>query len=222
MHVPPSPTDPVPEPYREMISTALERLEQDPRDDLSRTTFPFESQYAYDGISKEQIDLYGNGTVAEERDMEQFERICDFVVENMPQDASAYDQYRYLAYFVSLCTDYDTRGTAGTLALTPYGAVMGGKSVCFGFSNCFLYLCEKADLWCRGVSGFAAYNGEPHSWNMVKLEDGTYYVDVTWCDGSGEIGTINWNSNFMLTESMLLETHNMSGDAVATGHIIYE
>jgi transglutaminase/protease-like cytokinesis protein 3 len=141
------------------------------------------------------------------------------VVESIPQDASAYDKYRYLAYFLSEATDYDEKGTGGILSITPYGAIVNGRSICLGYATAYLYLCERADLWCSPVYGYSE-NGV-HGWDLVKLEDGTYYVDVTWCDGLGLIGTDQWQSYFMLTEDVLLEDHGILSGGPATGTTIF-
>lgn len=64
--------------------------------------------------------------------------------------------------------------------------------VCEGYSKAFKYLCDltdfnDADIECITVSGFMTVNnGDPgrHMWNVVKMDDGKYYlVDVTNCDG---------------------------------------
>lgn len=204
-----------------MIEAALKALETSPRDDLSDVTFTFDPAYSYAGPTDEETRLYGsasNGNQDEEDDP-YFKAICDLVVENMPQDVSAYDKYRYLAYFLSEATDYDTRGTGGIMSITPYGAIVEGHSICLGYATAYLYLCEKADLWCTCVYGYSE-NGV-HGWNLVKLEDGTYYVDVTWCDGLGAIGTDDWQTYFMLTEDVLRRDHGILSGGPATGTTLF-
>ncbi|NCB52504.1 MAG: hypothetical protein EOM54_11600 [Clostridia bacterium] len=205
-----------------LIEAALSALEDSPRDDLSGTTFPFDDEYSYLGPTDEQTSLYGSSSddVYVEDDIKYFNAICDLVVENIPQDASAYDKYRYLAYFLSEATDYDVKGLGGIMSITPYGAIAGGYSICLGYATAYLYLCEQADLWCSPVYGYSE-NGV-HGWDLVKLEDGTYYVDVTWCDGLGRIGTDEWQSYFMLTEDVLLEDHGVLSGGPATGTTIFD
>jgi hypothetical protein len=207
---------------RPKIDAALQALEAVRRDELSRVSFAFDPADAYTAPTEAQKELYGAvGGPYSESDRAYFEEVCRLAAAAVPQDASTYDKYRYLAYFVSACVDYDLSGTAGLMSVTPYGAIVGGKAVCLGYTNCYLYLCQKADLWCQAVSGYASWNGEDHGWNLVKLEDGTYYVDVTWCDQEGVIGSKGWQSYFMLTEAVLTQDHGVSEGGPATGRTIF-
>lgn len=60
-----------------------------------------------------------------------------------------------------------------------YGALAGKKAICDGYAKAFQYLMSLKGIPCiyfQGESG----NGTPHAWNAVYIEDGWYYVDVTW------------------------------------------
>ena len=63
---------------------------------------------------------------------------------------------------------------------TMYGALILGDAVCQGYAEAFHYLAHLAGLETIIVQGTAG--GEAHAWNMVKLEDEWYHVDVTWND----------------------------------------
>ena len=41
---------------------------------------------------------------------------------------------------------------------------------------------KRQDLRCSAISGYASWNGEEHGWNLAWLEEGSYYMDITWCD----------------------------------------
>lgn len=153
------------------------------------------------------------------RELEIFDAECDAAVDAMPEGLSAYDKYRYLAVFVSLRTTYDYDAVGGNQIATAYGAIQGGLSICQGYSRGFEYLCQKADLWCRTVSGESRETS--HAWNLVKLEGGTYHVDVTWCDG-GDIPAdgLDWFDYFMLTQDEILSDHQIDDGTVATGRHI--
>ena len=94
---------------------------------------------------------------------------------------------------------------------------MEGRAICLGYTNTMLWLCEKADLRCSAISGYASWNGEEHGWNLAWLEEGSYYMDITWCDQHGEPGTRDWDSYFMVTEARLLEDHGVWTGGPATG-----
>jgi transglutaminase/protease-like cytokinesis protein 3 len=148
-----------------------------------------------------------------------FEAMCERIVQRMPEGLSAYDQYRYLATVISLVTSYDYDGVYGWQVATAYGSIMGGHSICQGYSRGFLLLCKKADLWCKTAEGVAGVN-ESHMWNLVKLDSGTYHVDVTWSDTQGLPGSPEWNRYFMLTQDEILLDHVPSDSTFATGETI--
>ncbi len=59
-------------------------------------------------------------------------------------------------------------------------------SVCAGYSRAFQYLCKASGIECAYIEGmaygFQDDDEEAHAWNLVKLDDKYYWVDVTWGD----------------------------------------
>jgi hypothetical protein len=108
----------------------------------------------------------------------------------MPDGLSTYDKYYYLAEVICEKNDYDDRPKN---CYTAFGALIGGRSVCEGYSRAFYLLCKEAGLWCDYRSG----NG--HIWNMVMIDGNLYNVDVTWCDGK-EAASYRWYDNFVKSD----------------------
>ena len=55
-----------------------------------------------------------------------------------------------------------------------------GGVVCEGYSKAFKILCDRLNIPCALISGYA---GENHMWNYVQMEDSSWYlVDATWDD----------------------------------------
>ncbi len=70
--------------------------------------------------------------------------------------------------------------------------------VCEGYAKAFKYLCDSStftgDISCILVTGrmIGATGAGGHMWNIVKMDDGKYYlVDVTNCD-TGSVGNPAW------------------------------
>ncbi len=61
-----------------------------------------------------------------------------------------------------------------------YGAIINGKAVCQGYASLFYRMCREAGIPARIITGLG--NGGAHAWNIVKLGDYWYNVDVTWDD----------------------------------------
>ena len=56
-----------------------------------------------------------------------------------------------------------------------------GKTVCMGYSKAAQYLLNRMGIFCTLVTG--TVTGEKpssHAWNLVKIKDQYYYMDVTW------------------------------------------
>jgi hypothetical protein len=158
-------------------------------------------------------------TAALREEMLRFEAVCTRIIERMPDDYSAYDQYRYLATVISLVTSFDYGLQKGWQIGTAYGSIAGRHSICQGYSKGFLYLCQKANLWCETVDGVSGGNFA-HMWNIVKLDSGTYYLDITWSDEKGLPGSPEWDRYFMLTQDEILVDHEITDGKVATGTAI--
>jgi hypothetical protein len=148
-----------------------------------------------------------------QEETEFFDVICDHIIECMPEDLSAYDKYRYLATVISLATNYDYDITGGRQSGTAYGSIVGGYSICQGYSRGFLTLCQKADLWCVTIDGVAGEDFS-HMWNMVKLDTGYFHIDITWADELGYPDTEEWFGYFMLTEEEISVDHYIDGETI--------
>ena len=149
-----------------------------------------------------------------------FKAQCQAIVDGMPNNLSAYDQYRYLAAYISLTTTYDYNDFGGPAAQTAYGAIENGFSVCQGYALGMLLLCQTADLWCTFANG-SIYRDDSyiaHGWNLVRLEDGTYHVDVTWSDdGLNAPDSPEWFNYFMVTQEQITRDHIVDDDSISTG-----
>jgi|GEM_PF-58726 len=148
--------------------------------------------------------------------MEAFDKKVDEILSGLTDDMTAYEKYYYLASQISYNQEYDYTGYASVQA-APWAGIMGGQSICAGYSASMEYLCKKAGLYCKTVSGIVRNEG--HAWNLIKLPEGTYYVDVTWADGTGEVGSYGWRRYFALTQEQILIDHEIADDTVATGQI---
>lgn len=61
---------------------------------------------------------------------------------------------------------------------TAYSCIVNGKAQCSGYADAFLMAAKSCGLDVRYV------RSDTHAWNMIKLDDDWYHVDVTWEDPS--------------------------------------
>ena len=92
-----------------------------------------------------------------------------------------------------------------------YGALVEGRAVCGGYTAAAKLLFDMAGLTSTVVSGTAKDRDgrESHIWNAVSLEDGWYYIDVTWDDpvSGGAVPDHVSRAYFNITEAELVKTH---------------
>ena len=143
-----------------------------------------------------------------------FDARAEEILSGITDDMTACEKYWYLAARISENMDYDYEGHASVQA-APWAGVMGGYGICAGYAAAMEYLCRRAGLYCKTVSGVS--EGDAHAWNLVKLPQGTYHVDVTWADGSGGPWSTDWMRYFMLTQEQIETDHVIEDGTVATG-----
>lgn len=94
-------------------------------------------------------------------------------------------------------------------------------AVCEGYANLFESLCRHIDIPVRKVPGYARGIGSSpeiaedpsesnHAWNIVKIQDYWYPIDVTW--DAGQVSNNRWNRNyttsyFLLRPEWMIYTH---------------
>jgi transglutaminase/protease-like cytokinesis protein 3 len=65
-----------------------------------------------------------------------------------------------------------------------YGALITGSTICSGYSRAFKAICDEFDVPCWVVLG--TKGGQAHAWNLVLIDDSSFYVDCTRADVNGE------------------------------------
>lgn len=87
---------------------------------------------------------------------------------------------------------------------TMQGAITEGRAVCDGYAKSYMYLLNSIGIPTQFVTGVA--DNIPHAWNLVKLIDGYYHVDLTWADlEEDHIG--NFYNYFNETDTYMELTH---------------
>lgn len=143
----------------------------------------------------------------------QFDAAAEEIISGLRDSMTTREKYEYLAKAISMRTSYDHYAESSA-HYTCWGGIVGGLSICQGYTQAYAYLCQKADLWCKMVSG--ASEGTAHSWNLIWLPEGTYHVDVTWADGLDENGN-DWARYFAVPQDLIEWDHEIWDDTVATG-----
>ncbi len=99
------------------------------------------------------------------------------------------------------------------LLYTVYGALIWGYAVCEGYARTMRYLCEQLDIDCIIVTGNS--KNEQHMWNMVRLDNEWYHIDLTWndpgLDGDGNPKT-PLHPYFNITDEAILKDHVIDPD----------
>ncbi|MDO4357406.1 MAG: transglutaminase domain-containing protein [Clostridia bacterium] len=94
----------------------------------------------------------------------------------------------YLCANVTYCrADYQPGEEGFTLYDTAVGALQYGTCECDGYSDAFYLLCSLAGMevgfqFGRSAERVAANSDETHLWNIIRIGERWYMVDVTWDD----------------------------------------
>ena len=112
---------------------------------------------------------------------------------NLTSTMSEYEKVRAIYDYVRLNVTYDhdaldsNKSQAETLpAHSTYNAAVVGQAVCQGYSSMLYNMMLRADIDCRVITGTA--NGGAHAWNIVRIGDKYYNVDVTFDSDNGTDG----------------------------------
>lgn len=92
------------------------------------------------------------------------------------------------------------------------------KSICSSYANAFTYLCLrskfKGDVKVYTVPGFVeGYEGFGHAWNVVKINNDYYHVDVTFGDYKRQ-DSIDFAKKYYFMQKIENKNHHVSPNGV--------
>lgn len=128
-----------------------------------------------------EIELLFNECAKQlERSKKDFEAAVEELlaqVENLEDGSTALDETQRRLHDVLLAhVEYNS---GAPLNQSAYSALVNRETVCAGYAKAYQVLCQRCDIPCYYCTGYA---GEDHAWNIVRLKEEYYNVDVTWDD----------------------------------------
>jgi len=147
----------------------------------------------------------------EERDQMQaeLEAAADACISEIDPDASEYEKIKAVYEYLVNTVDYDAQAQYSQCVQS---ALLNHKAVCAGYAKAFQYILHRMGFFCTTVSG-ATSEGGRHAWNLVRIGDQYYHVDVTWGDpvfaGAQDGGGVTVMNYMYLccTDAEIYQTH---------------
>ena len=124
--------------------------------------------------------------------------INEFINTNLNSDMSDYDKIKIFHDYIVNNTQYDQNSTDSSY--TAYNLITTGKAICGGYSDIMAIYLNSL-----GIQNYKI-TSENHVWNLVKLDNTWYHLDMTWDDPVASDGNQYLIHNFfMITTEQLLE-----------------
>ena len=166
------------------------------------------SRYFYLEYTKENMENFNKKNISDY--ISRIDNACDSILAQMPNGLSTKEKYIWIADYLCLITEYDYEDTNDFLYAD--GPILYGKGICQSYAFAYQWLCQKAGLWCMLCNGMSG--GIGHCWNVVRLDDGkTYYMDLTWADGSN-----NPNNHYFMSYAKCTQNRTIDeGEWIADG-----
>ena len=127
---------------------------------------------------------------------ENFENEVSSIIANASRYSTSYEKEKAVHDAIIDKTEYNE---TAPMNQTAYSALVNGKTVCAGYARAFQYIMMRLNIPTYYVTGIS--DGD-HAWNIVKLEDGFYNVDLTWDDNK-----VNHYIYFNIPDSEFSKTH---------------
>lgn len=110
------------------------------------------------------------------------QKACEIISSNVAKDMPPYRKVFVIHnYIINNCRYADNYNESNDMSVyTAYGALINGSAVCDGYAyaaQLLLNLCNVENIKVSGTS-----KGEGHAWNLVKLDNEYYHLDLTWDD----------------------------------------
>lgn len=187
--------------YQEDLEKVYDAIMNTATVELILTTRKYD--YKYDNITGEISKVRPNYSVSiEERNrmVEQVQLVTNDIV-NSVQGLDTFETLKTFHDYIITHCDYEKSSENYSNA---YGVFIEGKAVCEGYARAFKYLCDMVNIPCELVLGIAEID---HMWNLVKVDNEWYHIDVTWDDPENKGGDYIGYSYFNVSDSQIFTNH---------------
>ena len=123
-------------------------------------------------------------------------------------DSSMSDIQKAKALHDWLCNavDYDDTNTKDAKNHVDYSAFLYSTTVCDGYARAYQHLMQAANIESYNIGS------QTHAWNMIKLGNHYFHVDVTWDDPVGGSPEYIDHSYFNISDSDMAIDHTWTSD----------
>lgn len=143
-------------------------------------------------------DAYRSGSTSglSDKDQETLEMASAVLDEIITEDMTPYEKEKAVYNWMTTALAYDT-GVLQVIPQTsedcdnPYGVLKYHNAVCVGYATTFRLFMQMLDIECMVVHNTEQY----HSWNLVKLDDEWYHVDIYSDQGDPSYANFNMNDD---------------------------
>ena len=136
----------------------------------------YSCKYLGDGKCVELILKYNDTADYLDQAKAQFNEMAEVILSGARSQGTPFDQEKYVHDALMEMVEYDE---AADMNQSAYSALVLGRSVCAGYARSFQYLMQQLGVPCYYCTGTS---GEDHAWNIIRLDQTYYNVDVTWDD----------------------------------------
>lgn len=177
--------------------------------DLGYTHYTMGGQVQRTTLNAKYLD---SGSVIESQ-RRMVETEAKAIIDSIPAGADEYGKVKHVYESIIKMTEYDLNSPENQ---TITSVLLYKRSVCAGYARTMQYILNKIGIPTTLVEGVSLKTGEQHAWNLCKLSDGYYYVDVTWgdasytnnADGNDKVESVNYDY-LLVTSEELLRTHKI-------------
>jgi len=156
----------------------------------------------------------GNRSDLSETEEQVYDFLAGIIAETGAAAKSRVEAVKALHDYLVLHLRYDLNYQS--ISHTPEGVMKNKTAVCDGYTRTMNLLLRFVGIDSLYLSGTG--NGGAHSWNLVKMEDGWYHLDVTWDDPIPDVpGRVGYHY-FLKNDADMAKDHQWQSDIVCNGN----
>lgn len=128
---------------------------------------------------------------SQEAVQQQIRDAAEKIISGISMEASDYEKAKYIYEYLISNVEYKKNAKDNQNIIS---ALLYRETVCQGYASATQYLLSLMGIQSAIVTGTA--DGEPHAWNLARLDGEYYYIDTTW-GNSTYAGTDTGLGNFV-------------------------